>query len=126
MIPSNVFLHKCKLVSSSLCEFCQIEIETVSHVFWECMYVQTFWMQLKDCLNANGIEINITFKTTTFGILERYANENRLNNFMILQAKYFIFINKCKKSLPSWQAFKSYMKNRMNIEKRNGAYEGQT
>ena len=93
-----------------------MEIETVSHMFWACMYVQAFWMQLKDYLNANGIEINITFKTTTFGILERYANENRLNNFIILQAKYLIFINKCKKSLPSWQAFKSYMKNRMKIE----------
>ena len=36
---------------------------------------------------------------------------------MILQAKYFIFINKCKKSLSSWQAFKSNMKNKMNIER---------
>ena len=79
--------------------------------------MQAFWMQLKDCLNENGIEINFTFKTTTFGILELYANENRLNNCMILQPKYFIFINKCKKSLPSWQAFKSYMKNRINSEK---------
>ena len=60
--PSNVFLRKCKLVSSSLCDFCKMEIETVRHMFWECMYVQAFWMQLKDCLNANGIEINITFK----------------------------------------------------------------
>ena len=88
--------------------------------------MQAFRMQLKDCLNANGVEINITFKKKNFEILERYANENRLNNFMILQAKYFIFINKCKKSLPSWQAFKSYMKNRMNIEKENRAYEEQT
>ena len=79
-----------------------MEIETVSHMLWECMYVQAFWMQLKDCLNENGIEIDITFKTTTFGILELYANENRFNNFMILQAKYFIFINKCKK-LASFQ-----------------------
>ena len=47
IIPSNVFLHKCKFVSSSLCDFCQMEIETVNHMFWECMYMQAFWMQLK-------------------------------------------------------------------------------
>ena len=29
ILPSNVFLHKCKLVSSSLCDFCHMEIETV-------------------------------------------------------------------------------------------------
>ena len=62
IIPSNVFLHKCKLVDSSLCDFCHMEIETVNHMFWECMYVQTFWMQLKNCLNENGFEINITLK----------------------------------------------------------------
>ena len=87
------FLHKCKLVSSSLCDFCQMEIETVSHMFWECMYVQTFWMKLKDCLNENQITVNITFKTTTFGIQESFTNENKLKNVMILLAKYFIFKN---------------------------------
>ena len=117
IIPSNVFLHKCKLVSSSLCDFCQMEIETVSHMFWECMYVQTFWMKLKDCLNENQITVNITFKTTTFGIQERFTNENKLKNVMILLAKYFIFINKCKKTVPSWQAFKHYMAKRIGIEK---------
>ena len=117
IIPSNVFLHKCKLVSSSLCDFCQMEIETVSYMFWECMYVQTFWMKLKDCLNENQITVNITFKTTTFGIQESFTNENKLKNVMILLAKYFIFINKCKKTVPSWQAFKHNMAKRIGIEK---------
>ena len=65
-------------------------------MFWECIYihvyVQAFWVQLKDCINENGKEINIIFKTTTFGILEQYTNENGLNNFIILQAKCFFFI----------------------------------
>ena len=30
IIPSHVSLHKCKIVSSSLCDFCQMEIETVT------------------------------------------------------------------------------------------------
>ena len=77
IITSNVFLHKCKLVSSSLCDFCQMDIETVRHMFLECMYVQTFWMKLKDCLNENKIAVNITFKTTTFGIQETFTNEKQ-------------------------------------------------
>ena len=38
IIPSKSYLHKCKLVSSSLCDFCNMEV---------------FWMQLKDFLDEN-------------------------------------------------------------------------
>ena len=117
IIPSNVFLHKCKLVDSSLCDFCHMEIETVNHMFWECMYVQTFWMQLKNYLNENGFEIDITLKTSTFGIQDQQTNENKLKNVMILLAKYFIFKNKCKKTIPNLEAFKFYIKNRLTVEK---------
>ena len=43
-----------------------MEIETVRHMFWECICAQTFWMQLKHYMNENGLEITITFKTSTF------------------------------------------------------------
>ena len=74
-----------------------MEIETVNHMFWECMYVQTFWMQLKNYLNENGFEINITLKTSTFGIQDQQTNENKLKNVMILLAKYFIFKTNVKR-----------------------------
>ena len=50
MIPSNSFFHKCILVSSSLFDFCIMEIKTLSHLFWECRYVQALWMHLKNFL----------------------------------------------------------------------------
>ena len=94
-----------------------MEIETVRHMFWECICVQTFWMQLKHYMNENGLEINITFKTSTFGVQEQRSSDSKLINSVILFAKYFIFKNKCTKSIPSWQAFTLYMKNRLMIEK---------
>ena len=36
---------------------------------------------------------------------------------MILLAKYFIFKNKCKKTIPNLEAFKFYIKNRLTVEK---------
>ena len=69
-------------------------------------------MKLKDCLNENQIIVNITFKTK-FGIQETFTNENKLKKNMILLAKYFIFINKCKKTVPTWQAFKHYMEKEL-------------
>ena len=35
---SNHFLTKCHSSSSTLCEFCNMEIETLSNLFWECIY----------------------------------------------------------------------------------------
>ena len=79
--------------------------------------MQTFWMQLKHYMNENGLEINITFKTSTFGVQEQHSSDSKLINSVILFAKYFIFKTKCTKSIPSWQAFTLYMKNRLMIEK---------
>ena len=38
IVPTNKFLTKCPIVSSSLCEFCNMEIETTHHLFWECIH----------------------------------------------------------------------------------------
>ena len=38
IVPTNQFLTKCNIVDSALCELCSMEIETVSHLFWECAH----------------------------------------------------------------------------------------
>lgn len=35
ILPTNVFLHKCKLVQSGPCDLCNMYNETVIHLFWE-------------------------------------------------------------------------------------------
>ena len=41
--PTNKFLSKCQIVSSSLCDFCNLEIELKRHLFWDCRHVQFSW-----------------------------------------------------------------------------------
>ena len=105
IIPTNQFLNKCKLVSLSLSYFCNMEIETLNHLFWECRHVQSFWTKLKNYLNKNNVDIEVTVKTITFGIQERFCPNITLKNYIILIAKYFICINKYNKSIPVWQGF---------------------
>ena len=38
IIPTNKSLFKYKLKSSNLCDFCQMNIETIRHLFWEDTY----------------------------------------------------------------------------------------
>ena len=62
IVPTNQFLTKCNIVGSVLCEFYSMEIETVSHLFWECAHVQQFWTSVADLLRVCDSNINITVK----------------------------------------------------------------
>ena len=87
-VPTNQFLAKCQIVNSSLCEFCNMEIETFSHLFWECTFVQQFWASLSDFLNRCDINVNIDLKTISFGIIQSNPNCNVIvQNFIIYLGK---------------------------------------
>jgi len=59
IIHTNKFLHKCKLVSSSLCDLCSYNEETITHIFWECPIIQDIWNNLKSFFQHNGITIEL-------------------------------------------------------------------
>ena len=93
-----LFLTKCQIVSSSLCDFCNMKIETMHHLFWECIHVQFFWTQLRDYFEASGFDISVSEIKTTFGIHSMAEINATLKNFLIFTAKYFIFVCKYRKN----------------------------
>ena len=118
IVPTNQFLTKCNIVGTALCELCSMEIETVSHLFWECAHVQQFWTSVADLLRVCDSNINITVKTITFGICQSKPKCDAIViNFIIFLAKYFIFQNKQNKKVPNMHVFKYYLSNRIKIEK---------
>ena len=118
IIPTNKFLLKCNIAMSALCDFCTMEIETINHLFWECLYVQQFWTELSNLLKNCNIDITFSLRTITFGITQRINNPNiQVKNFIILLAKYFIFKSKCQKLPLSFIHFKSYLEQRLKVEK---------
>ena len=116
IIPTNTFLFKCKISNSNLCDFCNRNIETVKHLFWECQHSQHFWSQLKTFLSEHNINIDINYKLICLGKQGGQTKE-KLANFIILSAKYFIFKNKYAKTIPNCQCFKNFLYKRIEIEK---------
>ena len=47
----------------------------------------------------------------------KLAPDIQIKNFIILLGKYFIFKNKCLETIPSFIHFKSYLNQRLKIEK---------
>ena len=118
IVPTNRFLTKCNIVGSALCEFCSMEIVTVSHLFWECAHEQQFWTSVSDLLQVCDSNINITVKTIAFGICHSKPKCDAIViNFIIVLAKYLISQNKQNKKVPNIHVFKYYLSNRIKIEK---------
>ena len=92
-----------------------MHIESLKHLFWDCSYAQTFWNTLSNFLNHSNIHIRINFETISFGL--QCNNNIETHNFILFHAKYFIFINKCKKTIPMCEQFKTYLKSKIETEK---------
>ena len=115
-IPTNKHLMKLNIVSDSLCDFCSMHPETVNHMFWECRITQIFWNELQTSLNNCNVRTSLDLYTITFG---KSGNSNNINvqNFIILNAKYYIHICKYRKTIPNFNCFKHFLIYKINIEK---------
>ena len=49
-IVTNSFLHKIGIKNRNNCTFCEVERETLFHLFWCCRIVQSFWKILENWL----------------------------------------------------------------------------
>ena len=118
IIRTNPFLTKCHITSSTLCDFCNMKIETLSHLFWECIDIQEFWTSLRNFLKQTHMNLNITLNTVSFGVCHQINNKTlQAKNFIIFQAKYFIFLSKHHKKNPNFNQFRPFISSKIYIEK---------
>ena len=90
--------------------------ESIQHLFWECNHIQVFWNNLTNFLSNTNIQIQANFQTVSFGLCNQ-SEEDKLKNYIIFYAKYFIFLGKCHKAIPKCDFFKHYLKKQIEIEK---------
>ena len=116
ILPNNRFLYKCNITSASLCDFCNMYIESNKHLFCECLVSRSFWTELEVFLNEKRININLNYQTISLGLMDqsRYSN---LLNCILIYAKYFIFKNKYTKTEPTFNNFKKYLKYHEQFER---------
>ena len=97
-IPTNSFLQKIGLKESGKCSFCGVELETLTHLFWDCDETQCFWSKvvawLKECKVVQ--ESYILEITTALGLRPDTSNLKLQINYCLLQAKFFVWCCKVK------------------------------
>ena len=70
ILPTNTLLVKYKIKDNSLCDLCNNNEETISHLFWECTKTQILWHKLTEFLKNK----NITFEKTRLEALLGITN----------------------------------------------------
>ena len=116
IIPNNKFLFKCYITNSSLCDFCNMYIESNKHLFWECHNTRSFWTEIQRFFNEKLININLDYSIISLGFTDQ-SSYTILMNGILIYAKYFIFKNKYAKTIPVFDNFIKYLKYHENLER---------
>ena len=105
-------MHGIGIDDTATCTFCHNYDETINHLFWSCFHVHLLWDSL-----ANNVLKNI-FEFSEHVIMFGYI-ENNLDpiNFLICNAKYYIFACKFQKKKPSFVEFSAKFKFLLSVER---------
>ena len=121
-ISTNDFLTKIGIKDNPDCSFCNKELEKLTHLFWSCSKVTTFWNSLIQQLTLSQIipqnyKINIS---TGFALTPDASKSHNQINFCLSLARHYIWICKNKKAPPSIQDFLHYLKSTFLLELKPG------
>ena len=118
VLPTNRYLCLRKIIDSAQCSFCSKEEETISHLLWSCDCVRHFWDELQNLFFVkcpNTVNLQLSEEFILFGVKENVYTDVVLD-FIILLAKYYIYICKWNNTKPSAHGFQHLLKQRYNIE----------
>ena len=110
-IALNAFLYKIKRKDSPNCVFCDNQEESITHLFCDCEKVTPIWTYLLNIIKKHINNFNLTNFKKLFGF-----SSDRFITYLLLVAKYYIYICKFKGDLPSVDLFKSFIKKQKDIE----------
>ena len=95
--PCGNMLHKWKINYTDICSYCNEE-DTIEHYFIECRVVKQLWNDIKLFLKQVST-VNLSFGNldVLLGIpLDKNSKELKLQIFIILYTKFYIFNSKKK------------------------------
>ena len=113
IIPTNKWLYKIKKVTSPYCARCKTNIESINHLFIYCINVNNFWLEF--LVSWNFLYSNITPKEKLFGI-DNDADNWKLKNQLLMIARRFIYICRCRGSTLSMIAFNNVVRDTTRLE----------
>jgi hypothetical protein len=115
ILSTNVFLKKIGIIQSDLCSFCKLYPETITHLFWECIFVEELWDALFQWINDQlGLVIDVNIVDILFGKISKHHD---VLNLLICLTKRHIYKKRRNNVLPSFEGLKKEILYYRDIEK---------
>ena len=117
-LATNKLLFNMQKVASPKCSFCNLNDETITHLFFECTLLKCLWNHVNiACSNICNEKIKLSCKDIVLG----YFNENEkvmhIVNKYILYVKYYIQQCKYDNVIPSIRELKRALMYHIPYEK---------
>lgn len=105
--PCNDFLRIRFNLESNVCTFCQKDIESQEHLFYNCTVVKSFWDRLYEWLETKNVIPAFDYHNVKFGVFLDNKDIEFLCNNVLIVAKFYL--HKCRfvKVSPCFEAFKN-------------------
>ena len=116
ILVTNKLLYQMRIKNDSICTFCQSNNETIIHLLWKCDKTQKFIREIARWLGTCNIQCNITEEYFIFG-LQREHTFSKIFNFILLYAKYYIYLVRCKKQSLTLSVFQKKLKFMYKVHK---------
>ena len=114
-LPTNRILCKFVPNKQNICDFCNREPETISHLFVTCQVTKQFLEHFTNFLNGLNQGFRITKKKILFG--DPVSESMSFQNLLLLYIKGFIWNCKYKRTHPNLRGFKRYVEPSLNTLK---------
>lgn len=119
VLVNNSILKDMGVVTSNVCNFCELEKDTVYHYLWQCEHVQVFWSEFEKCLKEKCFNCDRLRLTPTL-ILLNHDNHIKTDagfDYILLTAKFFVYKCRINKIRPRMQMFLRELCNLYQIDK---------
>ena len=101
----NQRLWKINVKSSPKCEQCDAPCETISHIFYECPAVKSFWEKVIDWWNRKRSEnINPNPTEVLYGYKPESNSFHTFNHYLLI-ARYYLYLARNKFETPELEVF---------------------
>ena len=127
ILAVNHNLKKWEKIDNETCDYCD-EIDTIEHFLYQCPKTTTLWESIQTWWKTNfQFKIDISVLEIIFG-LPNENNEKTINlyNYIILYAKYYIYITKKKGKQLHMYEFLLTIKKELTYKKNRLAELNQT
>ncbi len=88
--PSNCFLHEIFHWENNSGGFCEKDIETVEHIFFQCEFVHEFWLSFQSWIQSKEISLHHLNETSIkFAVFINDTHLECLINNLIVLGKHY-------------------------------------